>query len=118
MFRGYATTAAAREGHDLVLNLLQRAGAQQPALEDALLEACLFGQGKSVELLISSDMTRPEVLAQALLYASSRGFVDIVAILIKVNQKTPALINLKPTTKFYYEDTEQQQMSDLRVPNL
>jgi len=91
MFRGYATTAAAREGHDLVLNLLQRAGAQQPALEDALLEACLFGQGKSVELLISSDMTRPEVLAQALLYASSRGFVDIVAILIKVKPKDSTL---------------------------
>jgi hypothetical protein len=45
-------------------------------------------------------MTRPEVLAQALLYASSRGFVDIVAILIKVNQKTPALINLKPQQNF------------------
>ncbi|KAH9558803.1 hypothetical protein CY35_06G026300 [Sphagnum magellanicum] len=83
VFRGYATTAAAREGHYMILNLLQRAGAQQLALEDALLEACLFGQGKSVELLISSDMTRPEVLAQALLYASSRGFMDIVAILIK-----------------------------------
>jgi len=83
VFRGYATTAAAREGHYMILNLLQRAGAQQLALEDALLEACLFGQGKSVELLISSDMTRPEVLAQALLYASSRGFMDIVAVLIK-----------------------------------
>jgi hypothetical protein len=87
VFRGYATTAAAREGHYIILNLLQRAGAQQLALEDALLEACLFGQGKSVELLISSDMTRPEVLAQALLYASSRGFMDIVAILIKVRKR-------------------------------
>ncbi|GLJ55644.1 hypothetical protein SUGI_1195080 [Cryptomeria japonica] len=83
LFRGYATTAAAREGHHQLLGLLLKAGASQPACEDALLEACLYGQPKAAELLISSEMTRPDVSAHALVYASCRGFIDIVAILIK-----------------------------------
>ncbi|KAL3698546.1 hypothetical protein R1sor_012622 [Riccia sorocarpa] len=83
LFRGFATTAASREGHDQVLDLLLRAGAHQEAVEDALLEACLYGHVKAAELLIGSEMTRPEVLAQALIHASSRGFVDVVATLIK-----------------------------------
>ncbi|BBN03698.1 uncharacterized protein MPTK1_2g25620 [Marchantia polymorpha subsp. ruderalis] len=83
LFRGFATTAASREGHHQVLDLLLRAGAQQEAVEDALLEACLYGHVKAAELLIGSEMTRPDVLAQALVHASSRGFVDVVATLIK-----------------------------------
>ncbi|KAL2645151.1 hypothetical protein R1flu_012738 [Riccia fluitans] len=83
LFRGFATTAASREGHDKVLDHLLRAGAHQEAVEDALLEACLYGHVKAAELLIGSEMTRPEVLAQALVHASSRGFVDVVATLIK-----------------------------------
>ncbi|KAJ7518627.1 hypothetical protein O6H91_20G000900 [Diphasiastrum complanatum] len=83
LFRGYATTAAAREGHHQIIDVMQRAGAAQPALEDALLEACLYNQVKSVEVLISSEMTRPEILAQALVHASNRGYLDIVATLTK-----------------------------------
>ncbi|KAH9303065.1 hypothetical protein KI387_014648, partial [Taxus chinensis] len=83
LFRGYATTAAAREGHHQVLGMLLKAGASQAACEDALLEACRHGQTKAAELLISSEMTRPGVSVHALVYASCRGFVDIVATLIK-----------------------------------
>ncbi|KAH9317374.1 hypothetical protein KI387_019143, partial [Taxus chinensis] len=83
LFRGYATTAAAREGHHRLLGLLLKAGASQPACEDALLDACLYGQAKAAELLISSEMTRPDVSAHALVHAGCRGFVDIVKILIK-----------------------------------
>ncbi|XP_024541349.1 ankyrin repeat domain-containing protein 17-like isoform X1 [Selaginella moellendorffii] len=83
LFRGYASTAAAREGHHEIVNCLQRSGAGQLALEDALLEACLYHQVKSVHILISSEMIRPEVLVQALAYASNRGFVDVVEALIQ-----------------------------------
>ncbi|GLJ23312.1 hypothetical protein SUGI_0441020 [Cryptomeria japonica] len=83
LFRGYATTAAAREGHHQVLGMLLKAGASQPACEDALLEACRYGQTKSAELLISSEMIRPAVSVHALVYACCRGFVDIVATLTK-----------------------------------
>lgn len=83
LFRGYATTAAAREGHHHLLGLLLKAGASQPACEDALLEACRYGQAKAAELLISSEMIRHEAAAHALVYASCRGFVEIVSILIK-----------------------------------
>lgn len=84
LFKGYATTAAAREGHNAALDLLLRAGAGQEAVEEALLEACLFGQVKAAELLIATDLTRLDILAQALVHASSRGLVDVVATLIKV----------------------------------
>lgn len=83
LFQGYATTAAAQEGHHHLLGLLLKAGASQPACEDALLEACRYGQAKAIELLISSEMIRYDVAAHALVYASCRGFVDIVSILIK-----------------------------------
>lgn len=75
LFRGYATTAAAREGHCVLLDM--KAGASQLACEDALLEACLCGQAEAAELLFCSEMT-------GLASASCRGFVDIVAALIKV----------------------------------
>lgn len=84
LFRGYATTAAAREGHCDLLGLLLKAGASQLACEDALLEASLCGQANAAELLICSDMTRPDSSAHALVSASCRGFVDVVTVLIKV----------------------------------
>ncbi|CAM6110561.1 unnamed protein product [Calypogeia fissa] len=83
LFKGHPTTAAAREGHIGVLDLLLRAGAGQEAVEEALLEACLFNQVKAVELLIATDLTRLDVLAQALVHACSRGLVDVVGALIK-----------------------------------
>lgn len=49
LFRGYATTAAAREGHCVLLDM--KAGASQLACEDALLEACLCEQAEAAELL-------------------------------------------------------------------
>lgn len=84
LFRGFATTAAAREGHCVLLDMLLKAGASQLACEDALLEACLCGQAKASELLICSEMTGPDVAQQALVSASCRGFVDVVTTLIKV----------------------------------
>ncbi|RWR89553.1 ankyrin-3-like protein isoform X1 [Cinnamomum micranthum f. kanehirae] len=83
LFRGYATTAAAREGHCDLLGLLLKAGASQLACEDALLEASLCGQAKAAELLICSEMTRHDAAAHALVSASCRGFVDVVTVLIK-----------------------------------
>ncbi|KAJ0049616.1 hypothetical protein Pint_14791 [Pistacia integerrima] len=83
LFRGFATTAAAREGHFVLLDMLLKAGASQSACEDALLEACLWGQAKAAELLICSEMTGPNVAHHALVSASCRGFVDVVATLIK-----------------------------------
>ncbi|XP_072956164.1 uncharacterized protein [Typha angustifolia] len=83
LFRGYATTAAAREGHCNILDMLLKAGASQAACEDALLEASLFGEFEAVELLICSDMARPDSAAHAIVIACSRGFVDVVATLLK-----------------------------------
>ncbi|XP_020083915.1 ankyrin repeat domain-containing protein 17-like isoform X1 [Ananas comosus] len=83
LFRGYAATAAAREGHCDILEVLLKAGASQPACEDALLEASLFGEAEAVQLLISSEMVRLDSAAHAIVTASSRGFVDVVAALIK-----------------------------------
>lgn len=84
LFRGYAATAATREGHYEVLSILLKAGSSQPACEEALLEACLSGQVTMAELLISWEMVRMEVLTSALIHSSSRGLVDIVQLLIKV----------------------------------
>lgn len=86
LFRGYATTAAAREGHCNILGMLLNAGASQEACEDALLEASTYGEAEAVQLLICSDMPRPDAAAHALVTASSRGFVDVVSTLIKVQQ--------------------------------
>ncbi|KAL6005789.1 hypothetical protein ACLOJK_006362 [Asimina triloba] len=88
LFRGYATTAAASEGHCSLLDMLVKAGAWQLACEDALLEASLFGQARAAELLICSDMTRPDAAAHALVRASSRGFIDVVSTLIKAGAQT------------------------------
>lgn len=84
LFRGFATTAAAREGHCALLDMLLKAGASQSACEHALLEACLCGQARAAELLIRSEMIGPSVAQHALVSASSRGYVDVADTLIKV----------------------------------
>ncbi|XP_077248395.1 uncharacterized protein LOC143888009 isoform X2 [Tasmannia lanceolata] len=100
LFRGYATTAAAREGHCELLDMLLKAGASQSACEDALLEASLCGQAKASELLIRSDMTRPDAAAHALISASCRGFLDVVTTLNRVDincMHRVLLRSIKPT---------------------
>ncbi|KAF9600730.1 hypothetical protein IFM89_011417 [Coptis chinensis] len=83
LFRGFATTAAVREGHFKILEFLLRAGASQPACEEALLEASCHGQARLAELLMGSDMIRPHVSAHALAIACCRGFVDVVDTFVK-----------------------------------
>lgn len=43
LFKGFATTVAVREGHLDILEILLKAGASQPACEEALLEASCHG---------------------------------------------------------------------------
>ncbi|KAJ4974269.1 hypothetical protein NE237_007443 [Protea cynaroides] len=83
LFRGYATTAAVREGHLEILDILLKAGASQPACEEALLEASCHGRPRFAELLMSSDLIRPQVAVHALVIACCRGFVDVVDTLMK-----------------------------------
>ncbi|KAF3435204.1 hypothetical protein FNV43_RR22291 [Rhamnella rubrinervis] len=83
LFRGFATTAAVREGHQEILEILLKAGASQPACEEALLEASCHGRARLAELLMSSDLIRPHVAVHALVTACCRGFVDFVDTLIK-----------------------------------
>ncbi|KAJ0973063.1 hypothetical protein J5N97_021022 [Dioscorea zingiberensis] len=102
LFRGYPATAAAREGRSDVLELLVKAGAAQPACEQALLEACAHGHTKLARLLMDSDQIRPQVAVHALVCASSRGFADVVHTLIKcgvdANARDRVLLrSLKPT---------------------
>lgn len=84
LFRGFATTAAAHEGHCALLEMLLKAGASQSACEHALLEACLCGQARAAELLICSEMIGSSVAQHALVSASCRGYVDVADTLIKV----------------------------------
>ena len=92
LFRGYATTAAAREGHARILEVLISCGASQPACEEALLEASYFGRAGLVDMLMASDMIRPHVAVHALVSASCRGFADVVHALIKVIRKIYQLL--------------------------
>ncbi|KAK8933841.1 hypothetical protein KSP39_PZI015849 [Platanthera zijinensis] len=101
-FRGYATTAAAREGRAEVVEILLKAGAAQPACEDTLAEACRHGQVRAVELILESELVRPRAAAHALVTAASRGFVDVVAALVRngvdVNAMDRVLLqSLKPS---------------------
>lgn len=82
LFRGFATTATVREGHFKILEVLLKAGASQPACEEALLEASCHGRARIAELLMGSDMIRPHVAVHALVLACCRGFVDVVDTLI------------------------------------
>ncbi|CAL5349024.1 unnamed protein product [Camellia sinensis] len=83
LFRGFATTAAVREGHLEILEILVKAGASQPACEEALLEASCHGRARLAELLMGSDLIRPHVAVHALVTACCRGFKDVVDALIK-----------------------------------
>ncbi|KAL6650942.1 hypothetical protein ACP70R_009867 [Stipagrostis hirtigluma subsp. patula] len=83
VFRGYPTTAAAREGRAEVAELLVRAGASQPACEEAVVEAALQGQAALAAIFMGSDLVRPRVAVHALVSAAARGFVDVVDTLIK-----------------------------------
>ncbi|WCJ38718.1 hypothetical protein M5689_019760 [Euphorbia peplus] len=83
LFRGYATTAAVREGHLDVVEVLMNCGACREACEEALLEASYLDQARLVELLMSSDLVRPQVAVHALVSACCRGFVNVVDTLIK-----------------------------------
>ncbi|XP_077209978.1 ankyrin [Tasmannia lanceolata] len=83
LFRGFATTAAVREGHGEILEILLKAGASQPACEEALLEASCHGRARLAELLMGSDLIRHHVAVHALVTASCRGFVDVVDALMK-----------------------------------
>ncbi|KAK1369758.1 ankyrin-3 [Heracleum sosnowskyi] len=83
LFRGFSTTAAAREGHQEILQILLKAGASQPACEETLLEASCHGHARSVDLLMGSDLIRPHIALHALFTACCRGFVDLVNVLMK-----------------------------------
>ncbi|CAK7327395.1 unnamed protein product [Dovyalis caffra] len=83
LFRGYATTAAIREGHLDILDILVKSGASQEACEEALLEASYLGQARPAELLMGSDLIRPQVAVHALVSACCRGFANVVDTLIK-----------------------------------
>ncbi|KAL0450777.1 UNVERIFIED_CONTAM: hypothetical protein Slati_1634100 [Sesamum latifolium] len=83
LFRGFATAAAAREGHHEILQILLKAGSSQPACEEALLEASSHGHWQLVEPLMGSDLIRPLAAVHALVTACCRGFVEVVDALIK-----------------------------------
>lgn len=91
LFRGFATTAAVREGHLEILEILLKAGASQPACEEALLEASCHGRAKLVELIMAFDLIRPHIAVHALVTASCRGFVDVVDTLMKVKHHNHCL---------------------------
>ncbi|XP_061363425.1 uncharacterized protein LOC133307017 [Gastrolobium bilobum] len=102
LFRGFATTAAVREGHLNILEMLIKAGASQPACEEALLEASCHGQAEPAELLMNSDLIRPHVSVHAFGIACCRGFLDVIETLIKCSVDTSAadrllLQSLKPS---------------------
>jgi hypothetical protein len=93
VFRGYPTTAAAREGHAEVAELLVRAGASQPACEEAIVEAALQGQAALTAIFMRSDLVRPRLAVHALVSAAARGFVDVVETLLKVRQRLSGASN-------------------------
>ncbi|KAJ9554507.1 hypothetical protein OSB04_018552 [Centaurea solstitialis] len=84
LFRGYATTAAARGCHIEILDLLLEGGASQLACEEALMESSHLGLAGPAKALMASDLIRPNVAVHALVNASCRGFVDVVETLLKV----------------------------------
>ncbi|XP_076901587.1 uncharacterized protein LOC143556035 isoform X2 [Bidens hawaiensis] len=77
-------TAAVREGHLEIFEILLKAGASQPCCEEALLEASCHGRGGSfIESLMASDLIRPHIAVHALVIACCRGFIDVVDVLLK-----------------------------------
>ncbi|KAJ8510161.1 hypothetical protein OPV22_000595 [Ensete ventricosum] len=110
LFRGHAITAAVREGQAEVAALLLKAGASQPACEEAVMEASLHGRARLAELLMGSDLVRPPVAAHALALAASRGFVDVVDTLIECGADPHAtsrllLRSLKPSLHTHVDCT-------------
>ncbi|PON82811.1 Transmembrane protein [Trema orientale] len=83
VFRGYPTTAAVREGHLQILEVLITCGASQQACEEALLEASYLGRARHAEMLMASEMIRSQAAVHALVSACCRGFVDVVYALLK-----------------------------------
>ncbi|XP_022773655.1 ankyrin-3-like [Durio zibethinus] len=83
LFKGFATTVAVREGRLEILEILLKAGASQPACEEALLEASCHGQARLAELLMGFDLIRPHVAVHAFVTACCRGFVEVVDTLMK-----------------------------------
>ncbi|KAJ1410614.1 Ankyrin repeat [Sesbania bispinosa] len=83
LFRGYAITAAVREGHLKILEVLINSGASQLACEEALMEASYVGRARFAELLMRSNMIRPQVAIHALVSACCRGFIEVVDVLLK-----------------------------------
>ncbi|KAL9995950.1 putative ankyrin repeat-containing domain-containing protein [Helianthus debilis subsp. tardiflorus] len=84
LFRGFSMTAAVREGHLEIFEILLKAGASQLSCEEALLEASCHGRGGSfIELLMASDLIRPHIAVHALVTACCRGFIDVVDALLK-----------------------------------
>lgn len=75
--------------------MLLKAGASKSACENALMEACLCGQAKAAELLISSEMTGPDVAQHALVSACCRGFVNVVSTLIKVRSRSVNIASVR-----------------------
>lgn len=85
LFRGFSITAAVREGHFEIFEILLKNGVSQPACEEALLEASCHGRGgKFVKSLMASDLIRANIAVHALVTACCRGFVDVVDTLLKV----------------------------------
>ncbi|KAL4568238.1 hypothetical protein LXL04_023846 [Taraxacum kok-saghyz] len=84
LFRGFSMTAAVREGHVEIFEILLKAGASQPSCEEALLDASCHGRGgQFVHLLMASDFIRPHIAVHALVTACCRGFIDVVDALLK-----------------------------------
>ncbi|KAK7306243.1 hypothetical protein VNO77_44169 [Canavalia gladiata] len=94
LFRGYPTTAAVREGHLKVLEVLVNAGASQLACEEALMEASYLGLARFTEQLMQSNVIRPQVAIHALVSASCRGFVEVVDVLIMVGVRLDIKVKL------------------------
>ncbi|CAN8275354.1 unnamed protein product [Cochlearia groenlandica] len=83
LFRGFATTVYVREEHFKVLEILLKAGASQPACEEALVSASCHGRSRFAELLMGTDLIQPHVVVHALTTAYCRGFVDVIETLLK-----------------------------------
>ncbi|KAJ0580688.1 putative IQ motif, EF-hand binding, ankyrin repeat-containing domain superfamily [Helianthus annuus] len=97
LFSGFSITAAIREGHIEISEILQKNGASWPACEQALLEASCHGRGgKFIELLMASDLIRANIVVHALITACCRGFTDAVDTILKcgvsVNAATMVLL--------------------------
>ncbi|KAK9060180.1 hypothetical protein SSX86_020884 [Deinandra increscens subsp. villosa] len=106
LFRGYATTAAARGSYVEILELLIESGASQLACEEALIEASHIGLANVAKVLMESELIRANVAVHALVNASCRGFVDVVDTLLKcgVDINGTARVLLRSSKPFLHAD--------------